>query len=57
MIPNTKGGIIFEQMRKQFGLKQVIDANDFDIWIPETHAEKRTSDTAKTIDSNFYHSK
>ena len=50
-------GVILEHVSHVIGSDQVIDADDFDILVVEAGTENETSDAAKTVDTNFDHSR
>src|SRR6185295_2582594 len=54
MIEIPKHRIVFQQVRKCFGVGQIIDSDEIDIGIADRSAEDVTSDATKTIDANFH---
>ncbi len=47
------GRVILQQMRQHLSRGQIVDGNDFVALGAEHLAERETTNTAKTIDSNF----
>ncbi len=47
-------GIVFQQVSQHFRACQVVDCHDFVVGVVKHLAECKTSDTAETIQCNFY---
>ena len=47
-------GIVLQQVRKHFGIGQIIDGYKVDVWITERGAKNISSDTTKSVDTNLH---
>ena len=47
-------GIILQKMSKHFGIGQIVDGNNLIAFCAEHLSERKTTDSAETVNSNFY---
>jgi hypothetical protein len=53
MIQITEHGVVLEQVRKRFGVSQVVDGDEIDVWITKCSAKNVSPDTTEPIDTNL----